>query len=209
MAPKVSEQYRNAKREQILRGAREALSVAPINETSTADIAAAAEVSEGTLYNYFPSKQALLVELARSDRTTPAIGQADVPEQGNMQQEFRDVLAKIFDERLDSPELRAEGRLSLTWWQAAAHDEDIRQAQRESMEPLLSTLEIWVRRWQQRGDLDRRLHPLSAAQAITSLILGLRIFAAIDGHVDWIAYAHAVEILLTGSHTLDRHESSQ
>ena len=140
MAPKVSEQYRNAKREQILRGAREALSVAPINETSTADIAAAAEVSEGTLYNYFPSKQALLVELARSDRTTPAIGQADVPEQGNMQQEFRDILAKIFDERLDSPELRAEGRLSLTWWQAAAHDEDIRQAQRESMEPLLSTL---------------------------------------------------------------------
>ena len=51
MAPKVSEQYRTAKREQILRGAREALSVAPINETSTADITAAAEVSEGTLYN--------------------------------------------------------------------------------------------------------------------------------------------------------------
>jgi hypothetical protein len=77
------------------------------------------------------------------------------------------------------------------------------------MEPLLSTLEIWVRRWQQRGDLDRRLHPLSAAQAITSLILGLRIFDAIDGHVDWIAYAHAVEILLTGPHTLDRPDSSQ
>ena len=209
MAPKVSDQYRNSKREQILRGARKALSVAPINETSTANIAAAAEVSEGTLYNYFPSKQALLVELARSDRTTPALGQADVPEQGNMQQEFRDILAKIFDERLDRPELRSEGRLSLTWWQAAAHDEDIRQAQRESMEPLLKTLEIWVRRWQQRGDLDRRLHPLSAAQAITSLILGLRIFDAIDGHVDWIAYAHAVEILLTGPHTLDRPKSSQ
>ena len=209
MAPKVSDHYRNSKREQILRGAREALCVAPINETSTANIAAAAEISEGTLYNYFPSKQALLVELARSDRTTPAIGQADVPEQGNMQQEFRDILAMIFDERLDRSEFRSEGQLSLTWWQAAAHDKDFKQAQRESMEPLLNTLEIWVRRWQQRGDLDKRLNPLSAAQAITSLILGLRIFDAIDGHVDWIAYAHAVEILLTGSHTLDRHESSQ
>lgn len=201
MSPKVSEQYRSARRQQLLQGAREALALAPVSETTTADIAAAADVSEGTLYNYFESKQALLVELAGSDRTTPAIGQGDVLDQGDMRQELRDLLAMIFDERLDDSEIRSESRLSLTWWQAAVHDAEIRSAQREAMDPLLATLEIWIRRWQQRGDLDRRLHPPAAAQAITSLILGLRIFDALDGHVDWIAYAHAVEVLLTGTHT--------
>jgi AcrR family transcriptional regulator len=201
MSPRVSEQYLSARRQQLLRGAREALVLAPISETTTADIAAAADVSEGTLYNYFESKQALLVELAGADRTTPAIGQGDVLDQGDMRQELRDLLAMIFDERLDDSDIRSESQLSLTWWQAAVHDAEIRRAQREAMDPLLATLEIWVCRWQQRGDLDRTLHPPAAAQAITSLILGLRIFDALDGRVDWIAYAHAVEVLLTGTHT--------
>lgn len=63
MVPKLSEATRAARREQIVAAAVACFARAGYHATTMADIAAAAGVSKGTPYLYFPSKTALFVAL--------------------------------------------------------------------------------------------------------------------------------------------------
>lgn len=62
--PKVSAEHREAVRAKLLRAAARCLTRKGYEATTTRDIAAEANVSAGTLYNYFPSKEALIEALA-------------------------------------------------------------------------------------------------------------------------------------------------
>ena len=62
--PKVSDEHREAVRSKLLKAAARCLARKGYEATTTRDIAAEAKVSAGTLYNYFPSKEALIEELA-------------------------------------------------------------------------------------------------------------------------------------------------
>lgn len=199
MSPRVSAEYRDARQRQLLEAARRAFGRAPVMMTTTAEIAAEAGLSEGSLYNYFDSKRDLILKLASEDPVTTNEKSDEVIGTGSVWQELRDLLALFFDERLDDPDVRMSGMLSLSWWQAAVHDPDIRTAQRAALAPLLRPLEAWVRRWQEQGEIPTRLDPHATSQALAALLLGMRIFDAIDGPVDWIAYAHAVETLIVGN----------
>jgi AcrR family transcriptional regulator len=57
------EQIATARRTQILMGAAQVFSKKGFHRATTKEIARAAEVSEGTLYNYFDNKRALLVAI--------------------------------------------------------------------------------------------------------------------------------------------------
>ena len=199
MSPRVSADYRESRQRQFLQAARRAFGRAPITTTTTAEIASEAGLSEGSLYNYFDSKRDLVLQLAAEDPVTTTRRSEEILGTGTVWQELRDLLALFFDERLDNPDFRIAGMLSLSWWQEAVHDPDFRAAQREALAPLLKPLEAWVHRWQTRGDIPTRLDPRATSQALAALILGMRIFDAIDGPVDWIAYAHAVETLIAGN----------
>ncbi len=60
------------KRRQILDGARQVFLAAGFDGASMGEIAKAAGVSKGTLYSYFPSKEALFERLIHDERTTLA-----------------------------------------------------------------------------------------------------------------------------------------
>lgn len=62
----------NAKRRQILEGAREAFLAQGFDGASMNDVARVAGVSKGTLYVYFPSKEALFVALVRETKARQA-----------------------------------------------------------------------------------------------------------------------------------------
>ena len=52
-------------RQRILKASRQLFSIKGYEETTMEDVAARAEVSKATLYNYFPGKDSLLMELRR------------------------------------------------------------------------------------------------------------------------------------------------
>ena len=62
--PKVSDEHREAVRSKLLKAAARCLARKGYEATTTRDIATEAKVSAGTLYNYFPSKEALIEALA-------------------------------------------------------------------------------------------------------------------------------------------------
>jgi AcrR family transcriptional regulator len=61
--PKIADQARAARRDQIMAAASECFARAGYHTTTMADIAEAAGVSKGTPYLYFPSKEALFIAL--------------------------------------------------------------------------------------------------------------------------------------------------
>ena len=73
-------------RERILDGAREAIALHGVAKLGMADICASAGMSRGTLYRYFGSREALLLELSRReaerfrDRVLSAAREAPTPE---------------------------------------------------------------------------------------------------------------------------------
>jgi AcrR family transcriptional regulator len=61
--PKIAEEARTARRDQIIAAAAGCFARAGYHATTMADIAEAAGVSKGTPYLYFPSKEALFIAL--------------------------------------------------------------------------------------------------------------------------------------------------
>ena len=61
--PKIAEQARAARREQIIAAGLACFARAGYYATTMADVAAQAGVSKGTPYLYFPSKEALFLAL--------------------------------------------------------------------------------------------------------------------------------------------------
>ncbi len=78
--PKVAEQARTARRDQIIAAAAECFAQAGYHAATMADIAVAAGVSKGTPYLYFPGKEALFIALHEewdcglAARTEAAVG---------------------------------------------------------------------------------------------------------------------------------------
>ena len=61
--PKIAEEARAARRDQIIAAAAECFARSGYHVTTMADIAEAAGVSKGTPYLYFPGKEALFIAL--------------------------------------------------------------------------------------------------------------------------------------------------
>ena len=83
--PKIADEARAARRDQIIAAAAECFARAGYHATTMADIAEAAGVSKGTPYLYFPSKEALFIALYEewdcglAARVDAAIGALDEP----------------------------------------------------------------------------------------------------------------------------------
>lgn len=71
---RVTLQTKSATRQRILQAARRLFADNGFDSTTTRDIAIAAQIATGTLFNYFPTKEDVLASLAAE-----AIAQADAP----------------------------------------------------------------------------------------------------------------------------------
>ena len=65
--PKVTEEYREARRAQILAAARRCFIRQGFQETSMQDLLAEAGLSSGAVYNYFSSKEEMIVAIAEEN----------------------------------------------------------------------------------------------------------------------------------------------
>jgi TetR/AcrR family transcriptional regulator, transcriptional repressor of aconitase len=107
--PRIAEQTRLARREQIAAAALACFGKTGYHATTMADVAAQAGVSKGTPYLYFPSKEALFISLleewdcgvaTRVDRAVSDLGQAG---QGSPRSVLRAVAAALAAHAAENP----------------------------------------------------------------------------------------------------------
>src|SRR6195256_6727565 len=66
--PRVTTAFKEDRRAEILEAARRCVARSGFHQTSMQDICAAAGMSPGNLYRYFPSKEAIIAGIAERDR---------------------------------------------------------------------------------------------------------------------------------------------
>ena len=157
-----------ARRAQILNAAESVFSEKGYERATTRDIADAADVSEGTLYNYFGSKSDLLNAVAQSfaDGITQEISEIEA---GNL----RDMMAELLSARLRSGR---ERRLLMLFLYEARLNPDLHQTFFQgAMEQIINSTEARFRDLMDGGVM-RPLNPKLAARAISATVMG---FAAL------------------------------
>lgn len=157
--PKVTEEYRNNRRETITRAAAGCFARKGVQQTSMADIIAASGLSAGAIYNHFRSKEAIIVATAVGvikDRMLVVV-EADPDDQLSPADLFGTAIGVLKRATVDD-EKPITGLLIQFWGEAVVNPKLLAMMQ-EEMQVIRGTLLDPVRRWA------RRQHGLSAARA--------------------------------------------
>ncbi len=190
--PKVSQEHRDARRDQITAAALRSFAEKGFQRTSMADIIAASGLSAGAIYLHFDSKQQIAVAAARAIV-------------GHRQQ---DMIERLTHDPLPDPDeliavvmagLRRElpdSRLLVQLWGEGVVDEDLGGIVVEIMDGLRGIFLPYLTRWAQ---LRRGLSPDDAAAwaetvlpALLGLAQGYIVQSAIFRDFDSDAYLAAV-----------------
>jgi AcrR family transcriptional regulator len=195
--PRVSQQYRDARRREILEAAGRCFAENGFHSTSMQDFFEASGLTAGLVYRYFPSKEALIATLA-GDALEQL--QAGVEEAfgADVSPSIEEVLARLLRtiDELDARERIA--RVAVQVWGEALRNPGVAPILTAGITRLLAALERLVRRAQETGRVDRRLDPGHAARALYSLLPGFILQRALDPALDRAAYERAALALVAG-----------
>jgi AcrR family transcriptional regulator len=169
----LQEQLAAARREQILDAAVKVFAQKGFHLTTIKDIAKEANLAEGTIYNYFENKTALLIGiLERMQMVARAAAQEEknfvIEKDGNIQDFLRAFLfqpLQIFHG--ENIEL-----YKIIFSEITVNEELRERFSQQILEPMLNTAQIVLQRWADLGVIS----PLNIdlmARTIASMILGL------------------------------------
>jgi AcrR family transcriptional regulator len=148
------------RRARILEGAGQVFAEKGYHNANTKEIAAAAGVAEGTIYNYFESKRALLFALLEEVASESIVGVlTDTPS---------DDPRQFFDNLLEnrSAMLSEHGQMLAPIMAEIFIDAELREELfRQILAPMEALLEQAIRRWIDEGQF-RELNPTIIAYAI-------------------------------------------
>jgi AcrR family transcriptional regulator len=195
--PRVSQQYRDARRREILEAAGRCFAENGFHSTSMQDFFAATGLTAGLVYRYFSSKDELIATLAGEALeqlhagVEEAIGAEDRPG-------TEEVLARLLRtiDELDSRERLA--RVAVQVWGEAVVNPAVAAITSAGIARLQAALARLVRTAQDAGQLDRELDPAYAARALYSILPGFLLQRALDPAVERAGYEQAARALVAG-----------
>lgn len=131
--------------------------------TSTREIAEAADIAAGTLFNYFPEKRSLLIHLMQRELDA-AVGEAFLRmTPSTLEQELTNVFAALTDC------YAKERRLSRVFIKELLFTDGERRAESAAWTfDFVRRIADLVRNAQRRGELDPSIEPMEAAQQVFS-----------------------------------------
>ena len=157
-----------ARQEQILDAAAHVFSHVGYERATTREIAEAADVSEGTLYNYFKSKRELLIAIAKNyaDEVAADIATTEA-------ESIEDMLAQLMEKRF---KVGRERRLFLVFLHEARNNADVHQYYVEgAIHRIIDATESRLKTLIESGKM-RDVDPNVAARTMSAAIMG---FAAL------------------------------
>ncbi|MDH3732200.1 MAG: TetR/AcrR family transcriptional regulator [Gemmatimonadota bacterium] len=193
--PRVTDEYREARRVEILRAASACFSERGFRATHMRDVARQAGLSTGAVYRYFPGKEELFREMLESER----------PVEESQQAAFLEG---------ETPIARLEGLLERVARRAGADEDNVRRNFRDYGEAaevpflakelglhvneLLDVVAVVVRDAQADGDLAPDLDPRAVATLLVTQTVSLGFAWLFGGPYDADSVAEALRRQLDG-----------
>lgn len=190
MAPKMPEDYRAARRDQILNAAAECFLEKGFHGTTMQDIFEKSGLSAGAVYNYFKSKDDIVAAISETSRVRNAALIKLVPMAVTEEAPPIAVL-KTFFEMLKSPEGGRWAPLDLSLFAEASRNETIRSGIEANFHSSADALIPFVEEMQTKGECPADIDPRSLVLAFSMLVQGLQILRVVDPHADLDGYVDA------------------
>jgi AcrR family transcriptional regulator len=194
MMPKISDEKRAARREQILNAAWVSFQRNGLHATTMDDIIREAGLSAGAVYSYFKNKEELILAAVTtslsglSGMIAPILGRDPTPPPAVL---VRDMAQAIEDfTTRDGFDLK---RIALLGWSEAQRNAKLRALMQTSYALFRGQLAAAVTSWQRSGTVAATASPDDAAKALLALIFGYVVEAAVLGDVRPDTLANGLE----------------
>ena len=198
--PRVTEEHRATRREQILTAGWRCVAREGFHKTSMADVVRESGLSAGAVYLYFKSKDEIIAAIAEQ----VAAGADQI---------FDEVLAldplptlheavQVIVTRIERVATAGEGELvkvALPTWAEAVRNESIRAVVAKAYRHLRSRMQELVERLQAAGEFDPDADPAQVAQVLFGLMPGFVLQRVILGDVTAESYAAGLSFLVRGA----------
>jgi AcrR family transcriptional regulator len=197
--PRITDEQREARREQVLEAARACLQEHGLEAVSMEMIIARSGLSTGAVYGYFKGKGQIISAMvtegtaAMAEQLRPVITNPDPPP---LPEFVGQLLRAVVD--FDRQKKADIDRLlvSLHGWSHSQSDPGLKAATRTSYSRLARGLADVVRRWQAAGSLDPAADPKAVAELLTSITLGFVAQRALAGGANVEAHVSALDALM-------------
>lgn len=194
--PRVSQEHRDRRRQQILDAATRCMAERGFHRTSMAAIIAESGLSAGAIYGYFKSKDEISAAIA--ERAVQNVRATFVPfleaaEPAALSTVVETVLVQVSELTARSdPDFT---RLALQAWGESMHDEVVRGIVADRYREVRRDLAEIIRRAQTVGYVDPDADPAAIAQVIYSLFPGFIVQHLVLGDVDPPVWGEALRAI--------------
>lgn len=194
--PRVSQEYLDARRSEILDAAVVCFSRDGLHRTTMQDIVRHSGLSPGAIYNYFKSKEEIVAAIAKRRQVKERELVASAISEGPMNQALL-RLRDAFLNELNNPEEQQRRRVSVQLWAEAQRNAEVRRiVERSFTEPhkLISDLFIDA---QKRGVIADSVDANKLASFVIAIFHGLVLQKEWDKTFSVAPYKQLISLLLS------------
>lgn len=192
--PKVSQQYRDARRAQILAAARRCFVRDGFHGTSMQDLLTEAGLSSGAVYRYFPGKQDMILAIAEENLVEVA-GEVRRLTSSQPPASIGEMLAGIFRVIAAKHEKDGFAAIALLVWAESLRDPVLSGWLRRTLAQVTAEFTGVVRERQNRGPLPADVTAEQLTQVIVTAVPGYILQLATLGPVEVEGLPGAVRAL--------------
>jgi TetR/AcrR family transcriptional regulator, repressor for uid operon len=201
----VNPEARAQRREKILRGARACFLRKGFHAATTAEISAEAGISVANIYQYFPTKEHLILALIEEGLS----GDLELVEMVERAGTFRKGLEMTSRIVIADPERSKDGMLRLEILAEASRNPEIAAVVKAADGRLVAALGALIARYQLKGELHHELAPAATARLIVSIYDGLigRLAIGVANEAEFLAAADS--FIVRAIEAVDAHKRNE
>ncbi len=197
MSPKVPQAYLEARRAEILGAAFQCFVEKGFHNTTMQDIYKASNLSPGAVYNYFSSKEEIVITVLKgfSDWYISSLDSL-ISENPN---ESLNNIFRFWLSIIKQNDISNRISVQLDFYSEATRNKGIREAMLKNQDATHDRLIELIKHNQRAGVFNARLDPLSIARAIMGMVFGIMIHKSLDPEVDLDAFGQVCEAMIKGT----------
>ncbi|HEY3799984.1 MAG TPA: TetR/AcrR family transcriptional regulator [Caulobacteraceae bacterium] len=195
--PKITEEQRETRRQQILAAALRCFSRDGFHATTTADIVRESGVSQGTLYLYFANKDDIIVALADDRHQGEAMLTALAQSEENPVEGLA-MLLQYYGQALADDARSDQRRVGIQGWAEALRNPTIHESVTEGLTSVRFAIEELIQRGQATGRIRTDMIPEAAARLMIAVFHGMTLQVSWGEHFAAEPVGHALEEMVRG-----------
>lgn len=197
MSPKVPKAYLEARRAEILEAAAKCFMEKGFHNTTMHDIYESANLSPGAVYNYFSSKEDIVIAAVKA-YTDWSISELETVISENPGASII-IIIRYWLSGIKQNDIGKGIGMQLDFYSEATRNSKIREAMLGSQNATHEKLIELIKRDQQAGVTNTGLDPLSVARAIMGMLFGIMIHKSLEPEIDLDAYGQVCEAMINGT----------